>query len=107
MVFENTYHHLLKQYDGFLSDSRIKDVIKRQVKIFDNSTISLFKDIMGCVGRNPKSGKIKGGIKAHTVVNADEIVTSLLWFSAAKTHDHNFLEKIECDENTIYVLDKG
>lgn len=107
MVFENIYHQLLKQYGGFLSDSRIKDVIKKQVKIFDSSTISLFKDIMGCVGRNPKNGKRKGGIKVHTVVNADEMVPSLVWFSEAKTHDHNFLEKLECDENTIYVFDKG
>lgn len=107
LVFENIYHQLLKQYGSFLSDSRIKDVIKKQVKIFDSSTISLFKDIMGCVGRNPKSGKRKGGIKVHTVVNADEMVPSLVWFSEAKTHDHNFLEKLECDENTIYVFDKG
>ena len=107
LVFENIYHQLLKQYGSFLSDTRIKDVIKKQVKIFDSSTISLFKDIMGCVGRNPKTGKRKGGIKVHTVVNADEMVPSLVWFSEAKTHDHNFLEKLECDENTIYVFDKG
>ena len=107
LVFENIYHQLLKQYGSFLSDSRIKEVINKQVKIFDSSTISLFKDIMGCVGRNPKNGKRKGGIKVHTVVNADEIVPSLVWFSEAKTHDHNFLEKLKCDENTIYVFDKG
>ena len=107
LVFENIYHQLLKQYGGLLSDSRIKEVIKKQVKIFDSSTIGLFKDIMSCVGRNPKNGKRKGGIKVHTVVNADEIVPSLVWFSEAKTHDHNFLEKLKCDENTIYVFDKG
>lgn len=107
IVFENIYHQLLKQYDIFLSDSRIKDVIKKQVKIFDSSTISMFKSIMECVGRNPKNGKRKGGIKVHTVVNADEIVPSLVWFSEAKTHDHKFLEKLKCDKNTIYVFDKG
>lgn len=107
IVFENIYHQLLKQYSGFLSDSRIKDVIKKQVKIFDSSTISLFKNIMECVGRHAKSGKRKGGIKVHTVVNADEIVPSLVWFSEAKAHDHNFLEKLKCDENIIYVFDKG
>ncbi|MCS5099139.1 hypothetical protein L2U97_14085, partial [Staphylococcus aureus] len=46
LVFENIYHGLLKQYGDFLSDSRIKDVIKKQVKIFDSTTISLFKDIL-------------------------------------------------------------
>lgn len=107
LVFENIYHQLLKQYGNFLSDSRIKNVIKKQVKIFDSSTVSLFKNIMECVGRNPKNGKRKGGIKVHTVVNADEIVPSMVWFSEAKTHDHKFLEKLKCDENTIYVFDKG
>jgi hypothetical protein len=107
LVFENIYHQLLKHYGGFLSDSRIRDAIKKQVKIFDSTTISLFKDIMGCVGRNPKSGKRKGGIKVHSVVNADETVPSLVWFSEAKTHDHKFLEKLECDQNTIYVFDKA
>jgi hypothetical protein len=106
-VFEDIYHQLLKQYSSVLSDSRIADVINKQVKIFGSSTISLFKDILGCVGRNPKSGKRKGGIKVHTVVNADEIVPELIWFSVATTHDHNFLEKLKCDDNTIYVFDKG
>lgn len=62
---------------------------------------------MECVGRNPKNVKRKGGIKVQTVINADEIVPSLVWFSEAKTHDHKFLEKLKCDKNTIYVFDKG
>lgn len=106
-VFENIYHQLLNQYGHFLSDSRIKDVINKQVKIFDSTTISLFKDILSCVGRNPRNGKRKGGIKVHTVIHADEIVPELIWFSAATAHDHNFLEKLKCDDNTIYVFDKG
>ena len=106
-VFEKIYHKLLQEYGWVLSDSRIKEVIKKQVKIFDSSTISLFKDIMACVGRNPKNKKKKGGIKIHTVINADEIVPSLVWFSPATAHDHNFLEKLKCDDNTIYVFDKG
>jgi len=106
-VFEKIYHKLLQEFGSVLSDSRIKEVIKKQVKIFDSSTISLFKDIMACVGRNPKNGKRKGGIKIHTVINADEIVPSLVWFSPATTHDHRFLEKLKCDDNTIYVFDKG
>ena len=107
LVFENIYHELLKQYGRFLSDSRIEDVIKKQVKIFDSTTISLFKDILEGVGRNPKTGKKKGGIKVHTVVNADEIVPSMVWFSEAKKHDHQVLDKLKCDENTVYVFDKG
>lgn len=105
--FEDIYNKLLFEYSSVLSDSRIKDVLKKQVKILDSSTISLFKSILNCVGRKSIDGKSKGGIKVHTVINADEMVPSLVWFSPATTHDHNFLKKLKCDDNTIYVFDKG
>ena len=105
--FEEIYNKLLHQYSSVLSDSRIENVLNKQVKIVDSTTISLFKDILSCVGRKSKEGKSKGGIKVHTVINADEIVPNLVWFSPATTHDHNFLEKLKCDDNTIYVFDKG
>jgi hypothetical protein len=63
LVFENIYHGLLKQYSPFLSDSRIKEVIKKQVKIFDSTTISLFKDILEGVGRNLQNGKRRVALK--------------------------------------------
>ncbi len=105
--FEEIYNKLLHQYGKVLSDTRIEKVLNKQVKIVDSSTISLFKDILSCVGRKSKSGKSKGGIKVHTVINADEIVPNLVWFSPATTHDHNFLKKLKCDDNTVYVFDKG
>ena len=105
--FEEIYHNLLIQYGSVFSDSRIKDVLKKQVKIVDSTTIILFKDILSCVGRKSKDGKSKGGIKVHTVINADEKVPNLTWLSPATTHDHSFLKKLKCDENTIYVFDKG
>lgn len=105
--FEEIYNKLLHQYGSVLSDTRIEKVLDKQVKIVDSSTISLFKDILSCVGRKSKEGKSKGGIKVHTVINADEIVPNLVWFSPATTHDHNFLKKLKCDDNTVYVFDKG
>jgi hypothetical protein len=105
--FEEIYNKLLSEYSSVLSDSRIENVLNKQVKIVDSSTISLFKDILSCVGRKAKDGKSKGGIKVHTVINADEIVPNLVWFSPATTHDHNFLEKLKCNDNTVYVFDKG
>lgn len=106
-VFGNIYNELLKQYGHLLSDSRIKKVIDKQIEIFDSSTISLFKDIMKCVGRNPANGKKKGGIKLHSVINVDETVPKMVWFSSAATHDHLLLDKLKPDANTIYVFDKG
>ncbi len=106
-VFGDIYNKLLKQYGHFISDSRIKDVINKQIEIIDSSTISLFKDILKCVGRNPQNGKKKGGIKLHTVINVDETVPKMVWFSSAATHDHMLLDKLKLNSNTIYVFDKG
>lgn len=106
-VFEFIYHGLLKKYQHLLSDSRIREAIRKEVKIFDSTTISLFQDILKCVGRKPRSGRSKGGIKAHTIINADEKVPNLIWYTSAATHDHVLLAKLKLDPNTIYVFDKG
>jgi len=106
-VFGFIYNQLLLKYGHFISDSRIKDVIKKQIEIFDSTTISLYKEVMKCVGRKPKNGKRKGGIKVHTVINVDETVPKFVWFTPAATHDHVLLNKLKMDSNTIYVFDKG
>lgn len=106
-VFGLIYHMLLKKYQHHLSDSRIKHVINKQIEIFDSTTISLFKDILQCVGRKPCDGKRKGGIKVHTVINVDETVPRFVWFTDAAKNDHILLEKLKMDSNTIYVFDKG
>ena len=106
-VFGKIYHKLLVKYGHVFSDSRIKDVIHKQIEIFDSTTISLFKDILQCVGRNPQNGKKKGGIKVHTIINVDQTVPKMGWFSEAAKNDHMLLEKLKMDSNTIYVFDKG
>ena len=106
-VFQEIYNHLLNHYGYLLSDSRIKDVIKKQIVIFDSTTISLFQDIMKCVGRKPKNGKRKGGIKVHTIINVDEIVPKLVWFTSASTNDHVLMKKLRFDSDIVYVFDKG
>jgi len=106
-VFGTIYNLLLRKYSYLISDSRIKDIINKQIEIFDSTTISLFQDILKCVGRKPKSGKRKGGIKAHTIINVDEMVPKMIWFTHAATNDHILLNKLKLDTNTIYVFDKG
>jgi hypothetical protein len=106
-VFGIIYNKLLRKYGHLISDSRIKDVINKQIEIFDSTTISLFKDILKCVGRNPVNGRKKGGIKVHTVINVDETVPKMVWFTEAAKNDHILLEKLKLDANTIYVFDKG
>lgn len=51
-VFGDIYSGLLKKYGHHISDSRIKDVINRQIEIVNSSTINLFKDILR-INRKP------------------------------------------------------
>jgi hypothetical protein len=106
-VFGIIYNKLFLKYGHIFSDSRIKAIIDKQIQIFDSTTISLFKDILKCVGRKPTDGKQKGGVKVHTVINVDEAVPKLVWFTNAATNDHILLDKLKMDPNTIYVFDKG
>lgn len=43
----------------------------------------------------------------HTVINVDETVPKMIWFTEAAKNDHILLEKLKLDANTIYVFDKG
>ena len=67
----------------------------------------MFKDILKCVERKTIDGKSKCGIKSHSVINADEKISSLVWYSPATAHDHPFLKKLKCDDHTVYIFDKG
>ncbi|NCC72123.1 MAG: DUF4372 domain-containing protein, partial [Sphingobacteriia bacterium] len=81
------YNKLFIKYDHIFSDSRIKDFINKQIEIFDSTTIRLIKDILTCVGRKPKDGKRKGSIKVHTVINVDQAVPKMVWFTNPATSD--------------------
>jgi len=106
-VFAKIYHKLLLHYKPVLSDSRLNYMWMNKIDIIDSTTISLFKDILKCVGRNPMDGKRKGGIKVHTLMNMQQQVPHLVWFSSAATHDHEFLKHLSLDKNRIAVFDKG
>lgn len=74
----------------------------------DSTTMSLFKAILKGVGRNPKDGKKKGGIKAHTIIRASENVPCLIRYSEAVRHDHMFLNEVfNLAPGSIITFDKG
>lgn len=106
-IFEMIYWGILKKYRSSISDSRLKKLFGKELYVFDSTTISLFSDILKCAGKRPKSGKQKGGMKVHTLLNADEQVPQLLWFSSAATNDICFWDKITFKKNAIYVFDRG
>ena len=79
LVFEDVYYSLYNQYGAIISDSRKIYDWENKLEIIDSSTISLFKDILSCVGREPTNGKRKGGIKVHTQINLQEKLPKLIY----------------------------
>ena len=107
-VFEDIYFQLLKRYHGFLSDSRLKGLSIRNLKIIDSTTIRLFSDILRGVGRNPKDGsKKKGGIKVHTMMDAFSGVNDFVRMTEARVHDKNFLRHLNLEPESFIVFDKA
>ena len=107
-VFEDIYMGIYRKYSPTLADSRLSDKDMRRLYIMDSTTMSLFKDILKGVGRNPKEGRKKGGIKAHTIIKASENVPCLIRYSEAARHDHMFLSEIfRLPKGSIITFDKA
>ncbi len=107
-VFGEIYMSVYRNHAPDLADSRLSDADMRRLYVMDSTTISLFKDILKGVGRNPKEGRKKGGIKAHTIIKASENVPCLVRYSEAVKHDHTFLKEIlNLAPGSIITFDKG
>ncbi len=108
IVFGEIYMSVYRKYASSLTDSRLSDKDMKRLFIMDSTTITLFKDILRGVGRNPKNGRKKGGIKAHTIIKASENVPYLIRYSEAVRHDHMFLDEVlSLPEGSIITFDKG
>ncbi len=107
-VFGDIYMSIYRRHVSSLADSRLSDADMKRLYIMDSTTITLFKDILKGVGRNPKQGKKKGGIKAHTIIKASENVPCLIRYSEAVRHDHMFLDEVlNLAAGSIITFDKG
>lgn len=100
-------HYKLEISQGYLSMPINGEVSPGKVKLVDSTTISLFTDILKGTGRDPISGKKKGGLKAHAVLPLDNMVPELIWLTAASTNDKDFLVQLKPPKGSIYVFDKG
>ncbi len=107
-VFETIYYELLKQYHSFISDSRLKGLSIRSLKIIDSSTIQLFSEILRGVGRNRLDGaRKKGGFKVHAMMDAFSGVTEFVRLTEAREHDQKFLYHLKLAPNSWIVFDKA
>ncbi len=110
-VFEDAYRSLYARYkDELSSDSRKRQVPSwlKRLQIIDSTTITLFSNlIFKGVGRNPKTGKKKGGIKVHTNIHANEGVPSDIKFTSAATNDSFMLKPTNYNGGDIIALDRA
>ena len=109
--FEAVYRDLYATHrQKLLSDSRSGGTPKWMEKllIIDSTTITLFSNlIFKGAGRNPKSGKKKGGIKVHKVIRALEGVASDIKFTSAATHDSFMLAPENFERGDLLALDRA
>ena len=110
-VFEAIYRDLYATYHTCLSsDSRSGKEPKwmKRLQIIDSTTISLFSNLLfKGVGRHPKTGKKKGGIKVHTVIHANEGVPSDIKFTSAATNDSFMLKPTTLSKGDIMAIDRA
>ena len=108
---EEVYRDLYAANKDILSsDSRRNGTEEwiKQLRIIDSTTISLFSNaIFKGVGRHPKTGKKKGGIKVHSVIHANEGVPCDVRFTSAATNDSFMLAPSHYGHNEIVALDRA
>jgi hypothetical protein len=59
--FSKAYQWLYDKYYGNCPDSRLGNHFEERLYIIDSTTINLFSDVMKGLGREPVTGKKKGG----------------------------------------------
>ena len=110
-IFEAIYRDLYARYrHELISDSRSRKHPKwmDRLQIIDSTTITLFSNILfKGVGRHPKTGKKKGGIKVHTVIHANEGVPSDIKFTSAATNDSFMLKPSNLSKGDILAMDRA
>lgn len=109
--FEEVYRDLYDENRDILSsDSRRSgnEEWMKRLRIIDSTTVSLFSNtIFKGVGRHPKTGKKKGGIKVHAVICANEGVPCDVQFTSAATNDSFMLAPSHYSHNEIAAMDRA
>ena len=106
-LFARVYFDTYRRYSGSLADSSLSKQDIKRLYIMDSTTITLFKNILKGVGRNPENGKKKGGIKAHTIIRSEDNQPCFIRYTEAAKHDHLLLKEVNLPEDSILCFDKG
>lgn len=105
--FAKIYFQLYQRYRKLLPDTCLNEASVKHLKIIDSTTFKLFSDILQGTGRKAVSGKQKGGIKLHAMIDAQEDVPSLVRLTPAKVHDQQFLSDLTVPKGSVLVFDLG
>lgn len=109
--FEEVYRELYETNKSKLSSDSRRNGTESWIKglrIIDSTTISLFSNVIfKGVGRHPKTGKKKGGIKVHSVIHANEGVPCDVKFTSAATNDSFMLAPSYYNRDEIVALDRA
>ena len=108
--FGSVYASLLSRYSSLLADSRSKGSEKNweaSLYMMDSTTISLFDNLLKGVGRHPKSGKKKGGMKVHTVMKYQVGVPMVVQLTSAAKHDHYLLKEVHLPKSSTLAMDRA
>jgi len=106
-VFEEIYMDIYRRHGSGLADSRLNKLNIKRLYAMDSTTITLFKEILKGCGRNPKEGKKKGGIKAHTIIDLNDNMPCFVRYTEAVRHDHMLLSEVHLSKGSFIVFDRG
>jgi transposase len=106
-VFGDIYMAVYRLHGESLADTRLKKLDMKRLYAMDSTTITLFKEILKGCGRQPKEGKKKGGIKAHTIIDLSHNMPCLVRYTEAVRHDHLLLSEVHLEAGSFITFDKG
>ena len=109
--FEDVYRDLYESNKAALNSDSWKNTGEtwmKKLRIIDSTTISLFSNVLfKGVGRHPKTGKKKGGIKVHTIINANECVPCDVRFTSAATNDSFMIAPSSYPNYSLVAMDRA
>jgi len=104
-VFEDIYTNLYQRHKHLLPDSRSN--LKSKLYIADATVISLFQQILKAPYMGKVNGKRKGGIKVHTLLNAQHDLPCQISFTSARANDMTFLKEIQLSKGSFIVFTRN
>lgn len=104
--FEAIFHHLVNKHYGSLPDSQKSIRLYDRLFIVDSTTIPMFCDVMKAAGWY-RSGKKKGGVKAHTLMRFKDQVPDYVHLTESAVNDRVLMPRLSLPANSIVVMDRA